>query len=32
MANPARFWSMRPVRRSFKSAKSPDPLGIAAHP
>jgi glutaredoxin-related protein len=32
MANAARFWSMRPEKQSFKSAKSPDLIGIAAHP
>ena len=32
MANAARFWLMRSENPSFTSAKSPDPIGIAAHP
>jgi len=32
VANPEQFWSMKPVQRSFRSAKSPEPIGIAAHP
>jgi len=32
MPNPAGFGSMRPRKRSFTSAKSPEHIGIAAHP
>jgi hypothetical protein len=32
MKNAAQFWSMRPRKPSFGSAKSPDPFSIAAHP
>jgi hypothetical protein len=31
MANEARFRSMRPEKQSFTSAKSPEPIVIAAH-
>jgi hypothetical protein len=32
MANRAQFWSVMPGKQSFTSAKSPEPVGIAAHP
>jgi hypothetical protein len=31
-ANAGQFWSMRAEKQSFTSAKSPEPIGIAAHP